>query len=317
MFINKIPLFEKLKDSKNILLAGAGGGFDIFSGLPLYFSLKNLGKQVHLANLSFTRLGNISGKRLTPHILEVDINSKSSEIYFPEKYLSQWFKENGETVSIHCFSMTGVKPLTKAYQALCEALKIDTIILIDGGTDSLMRGDEVGLGTPEEDMASLAAVNELDIETKLLTCIGFGVDTYHGVCHAQFLEAVADLTKKKGFLGMFSLLDDMNEVIKYKEAVDFVFKLMPRFESIVSASIVSAIEGEYGNYHKINRTKLSKLWINPLMNLYWSFELDAVVERSLYLDKIINTKTRWDISLIIEKFRYEICPVKKWENIPS
>ncbi|MFF7988525.1 hypothetical protein ACFZDG_01885 [Kitasatospora xanthocidica] len=32
------------------------------------------------------------------------------------------------------------------------------VLLVDGGTDILMRGDEAGLGTPEEDMASLAAV---------------------------------------------------------------------------------------------------------------------------------------------------------------
>ena len=35
------------------------------------------------------------------------------------------------------------------------------MVLVDGGTDSLMRGDEVGSGTPEEDTASLAAVNAL------------------------------------------------------------------------------------------------------------------------------------------------------------
>jgi len=36
--INQIPIFEELKESKSILLAGAGGGFDIFSGIPLYFN---------------------------------------------------------------------------------------------------------------------------------------------------------------------------------------------------------------------------------------------------------------------------------------
>ena len=35
-------------------------------------------------------------------------------------------------------------------------LGVDTLVLVDGGTDSLMRGDEEGLGTPHEDIASLA-----------------------------------------------------------------------------------------------------------------------------------------------------------------
>jgi hypothetical protein len=41
----ELPFFAELKNARNILLAGAGGGFDIFSGLPLYFGLKNAGKQ--------------------------------------------------------------------------------------------------------------------------------------------------------------------------------------------------------------------------------------------------------------------------------
>ncbi len=47
---------------------------------------------------------------------------------------------------------------------------------MDGGTDILMRGDESGLGTPEEDMASLAAVHGLDVPEKIVVCAGFGVD---------------------------------------------------------------------------------------------------------------------------------------------
>jgi len=39
-FINQISIFEELKESKIILLAGVGDGFDVFSGIPLYFNLK-------------------------------------------------------------------------------------------------------------------------------------------------------------------------------------------------------------------------------------------------------------------------------------
>jgi hypothetical protein len=47
-----LPFFKEIEYAQSILLAGAGGGFDIFSGLPLYFGLRNLGKQVYLANRS-------------------------------------------------------------------------------------------------------------------------------------------------------------------------------------------------------------------------------------------------------------------------
>lgn len=46
----------RLKSSRSVLIAGAGGGFDVFSGLPLYFFLRSLGKEVHLANLSWVQI---------------------------------------------------------------------------------------------------------------------------------------------------------------------------------------------------------------------------------------------------------------------
>ena len=30
-----IPFFEQLASARNVLIAGAGGGFDVFCGLPL------------------------------------------------------------------------------------------------------------------------------------------------------------------------------------------------------------------------------------------------------------------------------------------
>lgn len=35
-----LPLLKALEGKKSILIAGAGGGFDVFSGIPLYFALK-------------------------------------------------------------------------------------------------------------------------------------------------------------------------------------------------------------------------------------------------------------------------------------
>ena len=198
-----LPFFSALSPAKRILLAGAGGGFDIFCGLPLYFALKTSGKQVFLANLSFTNLVDVSGRRLTPALLEVSADSEGPRYinYFPEGYLCQWFRQQGEEVSLYCFERTGAIPLREAYLTLLDHLEIDTLLLVDGGTDSLMRGDEDGLGTPHEDVASLAAVCDLPLQRKLLVCLGFGIDAFHGVCHAHFLEAVAELTRCGAFLG--------------------------------------------------------------------------------------------------------------------
>jgi len=53
----RIPFIQELEQAKTILIAGAGGGYDVFCGLPLYFSLKRAGKTVHLASLSSGALG--------------------------------------------------------------------------------------------------------------------------------------------------------------------------------------------------------------------------------------------------------------------
>ncbi|HEY9297847.1 MAG TPA: DUF1152 domain-containing protein, partial [Phormidium sp.] len=200
MQLSNLPFFSELEQSKTILLAGAGGGFDIFCGLPLYFSLRALGKTVYLANLSFSYLpeGEV---RLSPSLLKVTADTPRPRDYFPEQHLANWFRQQGQETPIYCFERTGFKPLLASYQALVETLSLDTIVLVDGGTDSLMRGDEIGLGTPHEDVTSIAAVNELAIKTKLLVCLGFGIDRYHGVCHAHVLEGVAELIASGGFLG--------------------------------------------------------------------------------------------------------------------
>lgn len=310
-----LPLFSELADSETILLAGAGGGFDIFSGLPLYFSLQAQGKTVYLANLSFSSLGDRE-PRLSPSLLEVTADTPRPRDYFPEQHLARWFRQQGEEVSIYCFERTGFAPLFASYQTLVEMLAIDTVILVDGGTDSLMRGDETGLGTPHEDVASIAAVDELAVKRKLLVCLGFGIDRYHGVCHARVLEAVAELIASGGFLGTFSLLEEMPEVQKYKQASEYVFQAMPEDISIVTSSILSAIAGRYGDYHVTPRTQGSKLWINPLMSLYWCFRLSPVARRILYLDAMKRTNTYTDVLYLIEGLPSWIKPTRGWEDIP-
>jgi hypothetical protein len=312
-----LPFFTDLEQARTILLAGAGGGFDIFSGLPLYFGLRSSGKTVYLANLSFSDLEAATGKRLAPAALEVTADSVGPKGYFPECYLSRWFRQRGEEVPIYCFERVGCKPLLEGYRAVIHHLQADAVVLVDGGTDSLMRGDEAGLGTPEEDIASIAAVDELDVKRKFLVCLGFGVDSFHGVCHTHALQAVADLNRQGAFLGSFSLLKQMPEVRQYAEAVQAVFEAMPDCPSIVSASILSALDGEYGDHHRIPRTRGSELWINPLMTIYWCFRLEEVARRILYLDEIKRTQSMWDLIHAIDSFRERHGSIRGRTTIPD
>lgn len=312
--ILKIPFLTELEKSQNILLAGAGGGYDIFCGLPLYFALRNAGKNVHLANLSFSDIYRSDAKLMRPALVEVSATIEHSTYYFPEKYLAQWFKQRGEEIPIYCFDRTGVQPLLAAYQLLVGHLQLDTVILVDGGTDSLMRGDETVLGTPHEDVASIAAVDLLDVANKYLVCLGFGIDN---ISHGQFLEGVAELIRTDGYLGSWSLTQQMPDVQLYREATEFVFEAMPDHPSIISASILSALEGRFGDYHATYRTAGSKLFINPLMSFYWCFRLKQVAERILYLKELRETNSMRDIHNVINNFLSNLPgDGRPWTDLP-
>ena len=297
----RLPL--PLEQSHRILLAGAGGGFDLYAALPLYARLRALGKHVSLANLSFTYLGGTNAPPLTRALYAVDATTEGPDAYFPERTLARFLSNRGDPVTIYAFDKVGVAPIREAYAHLAATLALDAIVLVDGGTDILMRGDESGLGTPEEDMTSLAAVASLDIAVRMVACVGFGIDAYHGVCHAHWLENVAALTSDGGFLGATALRKEMPEVQLYLDAVNDADLATPGRPSIVNGSIASAIEGHFGNYQRTVRTRESTLFINPLMTLLWAFDLPAVARRNLYLDRLGATESVWDVQLAIEAFR--------------
>jgi len=311
-----IPAANILDRAETILLAGAGGGYDLYTGLPLYFALRAAGKTVHLANLSFATIYACNGLRIDPAIVEINSKTTANQPYFPELHLARWLKTQDEPDTIYCIDRTGAAPVAAAYKALCERLNPDAILLVDGGTDSLMRGDEPMLGTPQEDIASLAAVSTLNVETKLLACVGFGIDTFHGVCHHYVLEAMADLVQLNAFKGVWSLSHDMPEVKRYHDATDYVFNIQRGQRSIVNSSILAAAKGHFGDYHTTMRTEGSELYINPLMSLYWFFEADAVTRRNLYVDSIRKTQTYTELSLAIEAFRDTLPVTKPWITLP-
>lgn len=191
----KIPFFTELESARTILLAGAGGGFDIFCGLPIFQSLKAAGKTVHLANLSSGALAFCDAANPIPGLWQIT-SKTAAEKYFPEMHLAAWLTERFGETSAYCIEPSGALQVSAAYRWLCDNLKPDAIVLVDGGADSLMRGDEAGLATPEGDAVSLLAADSIkSVSTKLLACLGFGIDAHGGVCHAHFLENVAALAR--------------------------------------------------------------------------------------------------------------------------
>ena len=59
--------------------------------------------------------------------------------------LAEWLAQQGQPSTVYAFEKVGVRPLRAAYARLVEELGLQTIVLVDGGTDILMRGAEEGL----------------------------------------------------------------------------------------------------------------------------------------------------------------------------
>ncbi|MFJ2782113.1 DUF1152 domain-containing protein [Kitasatospora sp. NPDC087315] len=299
------PLITRLLAAERILIAGAGGGFDVYAGLPIALALRAAGKEVHLANLSFSHLyGLPTDVWLEPDVARIRPDTAAPEGYFPERTLARWLHRHGMPDSVWAFAAVGVKPLRDAYRALAGHLGVDAILLVDGGTDILMRGDESGLGTPEEDMASLGAVAGLDgIPERLVACLGFGIDAFHGVNHALVLENLAALDRAGGYLGAFSIPRDSREGALYLDAVEHARAAFPEHPSIVNGSVAAALRGEFGDVRFTDRTGRSPLFVNPLMTLYFGVTVEALAAEHRYLDLIEHTVLMRQISSVIEEFR--------------
>lgn len=300
-------LFSRLESAERILVAGAGGGFDIYAGLPIALSLLHQGKYVQLANLSFSALEGLPiDAWLAPDVAVVTPETALHQVYFPERTLAQWLALHGYPSSVHAFSRVGVQPLRAAYRALIETYDIDAVVLVDGGTDILMRGDESGLGTPEEDLTSVAALAAIDVPERLVVSIGFGIDAYHGVSHGLVLENIATLERDGSFLGAFSISRTTREGALFVDAVAHAQHHTPDHPSIVNGSIAAAVQGAFGDAQFTSRTRGSELFINPLMTLCFAFELDGVARNCLYLDRIEHTHLIRQVSSAIEIFREEV-----------
>jgi hypothetical protein len=100
----------------------------------------------------------------------------------------------------------------------------------------------------------------------------------------------------------------MEEAQLYLQAVDYLNRTVPGSPSVVNNSIASALEGEFGDVHRSWRTSGNKLFISPLMAMYWAFDLDAVARRCLYLPELLESRSYADVERVVRDFR---------ENYPS
>ncbi|MFZ5788094.1 MAG: DUF1152 domain-containing protein [Acidobacteriota bacterium] len=307
-------LHELLAPARRILLAGCGGGYDVLGAVPLAASLLDAGREVHLASLSFSYLNALEGARQepsVPNLYAVPGAAATRGAYCPEAWLARFLEERlGYREPVWAFDKTGEVPLHAAYRHLAARLALDAIVIVDGGIDALLRGDESELGTPAEDLTSLAAVHGLEsIPRKALVCFALGAELRDGICHEQVFARIAELTRLGGFLGASALTSGTRAGELYRGAVEHCFANQEgQRQSHVNRVVLAALSGEYGE-------TAPHVWLSPLLPLFWCFELGAVASSNLLLEAIVGTQSIWEVSARIEAARRQLA-LKERSRIP-
>lgn len=156
----------------------------------------------------------------------------------------------------------GARTLRAGYQRLIQDHGIDAVILVDGGVDSLMRGDEEGPGTIIQDAVSLSVVNGLDVPTKILACIGFGAEADEDVCHYRALEDMAALAGDGSFLGARALTQAMESFQHYKTICEAIFE-QGGDVSHFHTRVIPAVDGEFGQFQRYRHAAVMLLSPRP------------------------------------------------------
>lgn len=303
-----LPTFlKRLADPsiKTVMLCGCGGGFDFVHGVTLYPELRRLGKSIVIGSYSFGDPRKITGEAETVfHESEclakrVSASSTPDPHYGPEVHVCSFLDAQYPGSAPHFIyayyaRAFAVPSLTRLYTELVRKHCVDAVVLFDGGSDSLMVGDEEGLGDPIEDAVSVTTVAGLDLKTKILISIGLGADRFNHVPDASSLRAIAELTRMNGFLGCTSLEPSSQSYSFYRSCLEHIYENQ-RFRSVLAGTIVSAAEGWFGRdaVPPLLRSRVQEgdvfLW--PLMAVLWAFDVNTVAKRSLIADWIPGCNT--------------------------
>jgi hypothetical protein len=307
-----IPI--NFKSKSNILIAGAGGGFDFLCGLPLAHELKAQGHNIIFSNYSFTDLESVNCEKAAAELYEItSASSLTNGTYFPEGLFAKWYRsECKEEISVYCYRNIGVLPLINCFNIIQDLHEIDAVIVIDGGVDGIFRGDEYDLGTPTMDSISMIAANESGIKEKFYVMTAFGSEGVgQEISHAEVLQRISELTKNNAYYGVTALLKNDDAAHSLINASRSIFNKMPEYQhSNIVCSILKALDGEFGFCAVNAKTELNPIWVSPLTSMYWFFDLDKTAKMKLYYEAALKTSAVHELSEIINAQRKNSVKIK-------
>jgi len=273
--------FLQVKNYDNILLSAINTD-SLFSSLPIYYALRKLGKNVHLAVYSQTDFQKMPDEAQPVVVSQVliganSIFNKNPGDYYPEGDLAKWLKETQKiNTNVWMFRKTGANQLRISYKQLIERFKAQAIILVDNNFESLIQLPEDGFGKSVDGHINLASLNSIEIP-KFLISTGFGVEKR--LSYYNILKNISNVNKQGGLFGSCSLLNFMNCFKFYKDAIANSWN-----ESEYNNKIIGAAEGEFVDDETIHL-------ISPLINQYWFFNGDAIIYNNQLISYIEDSVT--------------------------
>lgn len=299
-------------------------------GLALVPALRRLGKEVIIGSYSFGDPRRIGGAEVVFEegaalAKRVDASCAPDPHYAPEvhicSFLDRRYPESAPHFVYAYYARAFTVPrLTRLYRQLIEAHQVDAVVLIDGGSDSLMAGDEEGLGDPIEDAVSVATVAGLEgLRARLLLSVGLGADRFNHVSDAASLRAVAELTARGGFLGVAALEPTSPGLAFYAEALEHIYQRQV-FRSVLAGAIVSAARGWFGQDTVppllASRVRPGEAFGWPLMAMLWGFDVDVVARRSHIVSWIRDCETLLECAVALAEGRRALT-LREVEELPS
>lgn len=294
-----------LPPASTVLVAGAGGGYDVVCALPLALALRKKGHKVHLASNSSSPLEEVAEARETLFSITADTPLPRSG-YLPEAGLARWWRNTfDETITVWCYRKLGVRPLAQAFATLAEELGLEAVIICDAGVDGLFQGNEHDLGTPTTDAVSILAAYKQKQLATYYVFTAFGTEgRNHEVRHCDALLRIAQLVPTGGLLGVSALLPQQQEGKHFLDALDTIHRATaPHWHSNMASSIAAALQGLFGHQELTVKNTEAPIWVSPLTLLYWFFSLDQIAEAKPYLLEVLETDTPQEVARAIEATR--------------
>jgi len=252
---------------------------------------------------------------------------KYDKDYAPEihvaSFLDQEYPEAAPHMIYACYARSWCQPrFTEFLQQVVEQQRIDAVVCIDGGSDSLMVGDEEGLGDPIEDAVSVASLAKLQgIQLGLVISVGFGCDRFNHVSDAASLRAVAELTTLGGYRGCLALEPGGVPLQFYRRCLEHIYRKQS-FQSVLAGTILTAAEGCYGSddvpQMLSSRLKPGSCFMWPLMGMLWAFDPQIMASRS-YIIKWIDGKPLGKLEQVLDSERRKLAAkgrLRRVEELP-